>query len=502
MQTTESIVRAIESDSQTIVSEMLWDLIKAHNTGDGQIQKSMYGRYKQAQEAVPVFRKFYAKWEGKVQEKLPNDFFGDVVDVATGYMGNAITIEFDQKGIGDQQIDAQEDFLRRWSREESTTDENSELVKMAKATGKAFRLLFSRDAQAKITNLNPWETMVFYDASLNEPQAAMRFWQVEEHGGGKATGNMSPGRRSNYDDEAKPNMRYRVEWYDDTMITYYRENEDGDFVVDMSQPPPPADTALTGSQPHFFNGIPIVEFLNNEEGIAEAGKVTRLIDAYDDIMSDGASEVEQLRMAYMYVKGMGMKLDAELEANLRQTGIWPLPADGEIGFAGKDLSGAAEFIKYVLQELRENIYAFAKSIDLSKDRGGDVRVIGWQIAILRMEMSSQVTERKFRKSYLRQYRLLTDFWRENQRIDIDPLSLSFVFTRKFPRDIDQEMDTLIKAQQALPLEFAYGLTSFIDDPATLAEQYKEEKPEMADILKGLDQDANEQSVGRSGPTGQ
>ena len=487
MQTTEDILRAMDADNQSVVSDMLWDLIRTHNTGDGQIQKSMYGRYKQSEADVPVFHKFYAKWEGKVTERLPNDFFGDIVDVATGYMGNAITLELDKKMVGEDEMEAQDEFLRQWSRAESTTDENSELVKMAKAAGKSFRLLYQEDAQAQIMNLDPWETLVFYDASLKKPQAAMRFWEVEEpRPTNNGIGLQSPGRRSDLDEKSAPNMKYRVEWYDETTITFYRENDAGDFIIDTSQPAPPAETAGTGTQPHFFNGIPVIEFLNNEEGLAEPQKTTRLIDAYDDIISDSTSEVEQLRMAYMYVKGMGLKLDPELEENLEQTGIWPLPPDGEIGFAGKDLSGAAEFIQYVLAELRENIYAFGKSIDLSKDRGGDIRVIGWQIAILRMEMSSQVTERKFRRSYLRQYQLLTDFWGANGGMDIDPLSLVFVFTRKFPRDVGQEMETLLNAIQVLPLEAAYAQASFIEDPVALAEQFREERPEMADILEGLD----------------
>jgi SPP1 family phage portal protein len=244
--------------------------------------------------------------------------------------------------------------------------------------------------------------------------------------------------------------------------------------------------AGSGQQPHFFSQVPIIEFLNNEEGLSEPFKATELIDAYDEILSDGVSEVEQLRMAYMWARGAGMSLDADFEKQLQQTGIWPLPQDGEIGFAGKDLGGASGFVVEVINELRRNIYSFSKSMDLSEDRGGDMRVIGWQIAMLRMEMSAQVTERKFRKSYNRQYQMLTDFWRANEPIDIDPLSLRYTFTRKFPKDVDMEIETLVKGIEVLPLEKIYSLMSFIENPAELAEQFKEERPEMNDILSNLE----------------
>ena len=181
-----------------------------------------------------------------------------------------------------------------------------------------------------------------------------------------------------------------------------------------------------------------------------------------------------------------MKLDSDFERQLQQTGIWPLPQDGEIGFAGKNLGGAAGFVTSMLDEIRNNIYSFSKSIDLSHDRGGGMRVIGWQIAMLRLEMSAQVTERKFKRSYLRQYQLLSQYWSTFESITIDPLKLKFIFTRRFPKDIDQEIDTLIKAIEVLPLESAYGMMSFIENPSELSERFKEERPEMVGILAALD----------------
>ena len=465
-QTTEDIVRIIQSDNDAVISDMLWELITKHKTVEGGDQQQLYERYKQTAEGVPVLTKKFENYE-KVHERIPNDFYGDVVDLKTGYMGNAIVIEIDQKKVGDAEINVEKEFLQDFGVLESTTDNNSELVKMAAATGKAFRLLYSRDTQAKIMNVDPWEAVVYYDASMLEPEAAMRYYQVEEQEG------------------EQRQMRYRVEWYDRINITYYRELSTGDFVKDVDQPVT-GDYARTGSQPHFFVGVPMIEFLNNREGLAEPKKAVDLIDAYDDILSDAVSEVEQLRMAYMWMRGMGMHVDPELEEQMKQTGILPMPADGDAGFIGKDLGGAAGFVEYALAEIRRNIYSFSKSIDLSKDMGGDMRVIGWQLAMLRMEMSAQVTERKFKKSYLRQYQMLTAFWQLNGEATINPLTLRYVFTRKFPKDIDMEIDTLVKSMGVLPLETAYGLMSFIDNPKELADKFREERPEMADIMSRLD----------------
>ena len=480
-QRTEDILRVIRSDNAKAISDMLWDLINQHKTREGRIALQAHQRYRQDRDGVPVYSKFYADYE-KAHEKIPNDFYGDIVDLKTGYMGNEIVIGIDKKKIGENEMQREIDFLDRFSLEQSTTDQNSELVRTSAKAGKAYRLLYvDAEADARILNTEPWETVIYRDASLQKPQAAMRYFHMAEASFGGDLTYPAPDERKN----APEQKLYRVEWYDDREITYYRQTKSGPFVLDTSKPENGV-TRGTGRQPHFFDGVPIIDFPNNEEGQAEPFKALELIDAYDDIISDSASEVEQFRMAYMWAKGAGLKLNAEFERMVEQTGVFPLPETGEIGFVSKDLGGASEFVQYVLGEIRRNIYSFSKSVDLSQDRGGNMRVIGWQLAMLRMEMSAQVTERKFRRSYMQQYRLLTDFWRNRKQINIDPLNLRYTFTRKFPKDVDQEIDTLVKGIEVLPLETIYGLMSFINNPAELAEKFKKERPEMETILGNLE----------------
>jgi SPP1 family phage portal protein len=472
MQVTEDIIRLIESDNQKLVSEMLNDLIKEHEMGEGRIQHDLQKRYEQRSDGVPIFSKSFANYE-KVHERIPNDFFGDIIDLKTGYMGNEIVIEIDERKISKKDHDAQAAFLERFGVMERSTDKNSELVKAAAIMGKSYRLIYlGPEGDAKVMNIKPWETILFTDPSIEQPTYAMRYFSYSEKTFDRAN-------------RVKTQKRYQVEWYDQSSITIYRQNE---FEVFQE----------IDKRPHFFQGVPIIEFKNNEEALAEPYKALELIDAYDNILSDSTSEVEQLRMAYMWLKGAGLKLTEEFQDMVEQTGIFPLPEDGAMGFAGKDLNGAAPFLQGLMAEIRKNIYAFSKSLDLSDDKGGDMRVIGWQIAILRMEMSAQVTERKFKTGYLRQYELLSKFWQTYKAVNIDPYTLRFVFTRKFPKDVDQEIDTLIKSVGVLPREYAYSLVSFIDNAAELAERWEKENPgfNMDEAIANA-----EQEMGRPGPGG-
>jgi SPP1 family phage portal protein len=228
-----------------------------------------------------------------------------------------------------------------------------------------------------------------------------------------------------------------------------------------------------GVQPHLFDGIPIIPMLNNEQMMGDAEKALKLIDAYDAVLSSTGSEIEQLRMAYMFVKGSGMDVGAELVRDLEQTGIFPLSEDGEVGFVNKQINDTV--VKDLLSELRRNIYQFAKSIDMSKDFGGDMRVMGWQVALLNLENNSKITERKFTRALREQYRMLSEYWRAVGYADIDPASLSYTFTRNFPKDNFAEAQTLEIIANHISKRTAFGMMSFIDDPEMELTRLEEER---------------------------
>ena len=103
-----------------------------------------------------------------------------------------------------------------------------------------------------------------------------------------------------------------------------------------------------------------------------------------------------------------------------------------------------------------------------------MRVIGWQVALLNLENSSKITERKFTKAMRRQYQLITDYWREYAGADIDPMALEFTFTRNFPRDIRAEAETLQLLLNTVSKQTAYAQMSFIDDPEREIARVEEE----------------------------
>lgn len=452
---TEDIVSKLQIDDGHIRSKMLHDLVQTHRNGRGAVVAALEQRYRQ--KGLPILTRV-TRNPNKIDERVPSDFFADITDTKQGYMGNEVIISLPD---GD---DAQIAVLHDFQRLNYSVDQNSEMVKAASRDGEAYRLLYIPEGrnEIRVRQLPASETVIFTDESLGLTMYGMRYWYVDD---------------KTYEGVfERSTKRTVVEWYDRDKITYFIDNGRGEYSLDKTK-------GKDGEQLHLFDGVPIFRFLNNEEGMGEAEKAINLIDAYDTILSATISEVEQFRLAYLALKDAGGVVDNEFMQRLEQTGVFPLGPNGDAKFVTKD--AAIDGVKVLLDEIRKNIYQFSRSIDLSKDFGGDLRVIGWQVALLNLENSCKVTQRKFEKALREQYTMVTDKWREWGVGDIDPLDIEFDFTRNFPKDLASEAKILLDLQGTVSKQTALSQMSFIDDPEAELERMKEDEEMFGTSLMGV-----------------
>lgn len=87
-------------------------------------------------------------------------------------------------------------------------------------------------------------------------------------------------------------------------------------------------------------------------------------------MSDASNEIEQYRLAYLILKGMGA--DEETLDQLKKSGVLELLDEkDDVSYLTKDINDA--IIENHLDRLEENILRFAKSVNFSDESfGGNV----------------------------------------------------------------------------------------------------------------------------------
>lgn len=405
-----------------------------------------YERYKASEKGVPIFTREF-KGDGnkeKVNNKLNNDFFSEIIDTKIGYMfGLPISYSLDHED--DEVLKRIQDFLKA----NHTEDADAETGKFASICGYGARLLYhNKEGIEKVMNIKPYEAIFLTNSSIAEPNYAIRCYPVKVIDG----------------DAFKDG--YKVEFYNDTYIIEYT-GEDLDKLQE------------TNRIPNLYKGVPLIGFPNNEELQGDVDKALSLIEGYDRAFSDVNSEIEQFRLAYMIFKGVD--IDDDTIENLKQTGALDVGENGEASFLTKDLND--NILEHHLDRLEKNICRFTKHVNLSDESfGGNLTGVAIRYKLLSLETKSGTLEMKFTKSLRQQFKLLFDSWNlRSNKAELDYLCMTFQFTRNLPANLSDEADVQSKLQGLISEETRLSMLSVIPDPKAELQKMKEEEVDSVDL---------------------
>ncbi|WP_242291376.1 phage portal protein [Bacillus cereus group sp. BfR-BA-01356] len=405
-----------------------------------------YERYKASEKGVPIFTREF-KGDGnkdKVNNKLNNDFFSEIIDTKIGYMfGLPISYSLDHED--DEVLKRIQDFLKA----NHTEDADAETGKFASICGYGARLLYhDKDGEEKVMNIKPYEAIFLTNSSIAEPKYAIRCYPIKVIDG----------------DDFKDG--YKVEFYNDTQIIEYT-GEDLDKLKETNR--------IT----NLYKGVPLIGFPNNEELQGDVDKAISLIEGYDRAISDVNSEIEQFRLAYMIFKGVD--IDDDTIEKLKQTGALDVGENGEANFLTKDLND--NILEHHLDRLEKNICRFTKHVNLSDESfGGNLTGVAIRYKLLALETKSGTLEVKFTKSLRQQFKLLFDAWNlRSNKEELDYLCMTFQFTRNIPVNLADEAEVQAKLQGLISEETRLSLFSAIHDPKAELQKMKEEEADSIDL---------------------
>lgn len=416
-------------DDNGINGDLVLKIIEAH-AKDHERMKKLYQRYKADLDGPTIFSREPVEYENfetggnvrrlddKVNNRLNNAFDADIVDTKIGYMfGHPISYNLDQENTTlKSEI---ETFILR----NNTEDADSEFAKMAAICGQAARLAYEDlEGNERIKNIDPWE-VAFIGDDIHEPDYALRYYSIED---------------TTY-----------AEFYDDLYVTYYKQENSSPFAeVDV--------------QPHMFDFNPLFGLANNAELKGDAEKVLALIDAYDRTLSDASNEIEQYRLAYLVLKGMGA--DEETLRDIKKSGIMELfEKDDSVSYLTKDINDG--MIENHLDRLEDNILRFAKSVNFTDESfGGQVSGVAMKYKVMALENKSITMERKYVSSLRYQFKVLFSAWAKRKGYSKDDyLKVFFAFKRNLPLNLLDEAQSTVQLKGQVSERTRLGLLPFVDD---------------------------------------
>lgn len=220
-------------------------------------------------------------------------------------------------------------------------------------------------------------------------------------------------------------------------------------------------------EPHFFGGVPVVEYWNNQDERGDFAPVMSLIDAYNLLMSDRVNDKEQLVEAVLMISGASLG-DTDPEVNqtirrLRDQRVLEMPASG----------ASAAYLTKQMAEDQAQVLADAIARDIHKiamvpaltdaDFAGQASGVAMRYKLLGLEQLIKNKERWFREGLRSRLRLFAQVLALRGEAPIDPEAVAMTFSRGLPvNDLEQaQMVSLLKGM--LPDEALLSQISFAED---------------------------------------
>ena len=447
-----------------ITKELLQKIICKHRA-NSLYNYNLYLRYMAVTEGVPIFdREPRFEEENPINNKVNNDFVGEIVDFKVGYFaGKPIGYGYSKT---DESIEStgSEDAVKKATKAitDFTTRNNMfgvdmETTKLASIYGYAGRLFYiEKDTgEERVMPVHGYETIILSNTDISEPECAIRYYKECDINGIES-------------------------WVADFYDNRYKYTFKGDL-LSLEQVGEPAE--------HCFDFCPLQGIANNKECMGDAERVLALIDAYDKTVSDNSNEVESFAHAYMVFR---QAIDDKEMEKAQRTGSFYVPNVGNtdrepVYWLTKNVNDG--YTEHHLDRLEDNIYRFSKTPNMGDETFVTASGVSLKFKLHGLEVKCAQFQSKMMDANKYMWKLLASAWGK-KGIKVDPLQCIESYERNFPLDHlanAQAAQALIAAQ--VPKQLAWDIAvPEIDDIEYALELSKQEKEDAASLFEDVERE--------------
>jgi len=436
-----------DSNDPGLRAAIIKDLIN-DNKSDDIFRQGLWNRYMQETGALKIDGK-EAISTSKANNKLKHDFRGEIVDTQSDY-AFGVPISYN---IDDEQPDMIKDRFRAFIDDNDYSSNDNELAKRIACCGHAGRLYYQQNTKLWSINLFPWEYKIIYDTTTGKPMFGIRYFQVVKTGSNEAV--------------------TQVEFYDERDVEFYTEIS-GEYYLDVAN----IDVPET-KKPHGFLTVPLADFRNNPIKKGDFEKVEVLVDAYDLIASLNMDDIEELRDAYLFIKGI--VLSEEQRRNFKKYHMFDtMDEQADMKYVVKNLN--PEAIKADLERLKNDIYRISQTVNFGDEHfsGGSQSGESRKYKLMSMENRRSSKVASFKQGLETQFEIISTGWYVLHGYQIDPAYIYYDFTPNIP------IDLLYWAEVATKLKGIVSDETILDIlPSTIVPDTAEEKGRIQAEREGL-----------------
>lgn len=440
----------------------------------GKKQKYLKNYYDDDVNTVPIYsRKPLSDLKSKYHTNLHINFANMIIDFKTGYMGRDISVSINPEGYGEEEYGRVARAISDFEFQNNMPAKNTESLTLSSVSGLSHRLLYIKNGQLRVKNIEAHKVVYDWDDDLYAPYKAYYYYSVKNIEGKEEE------RCDVYDSE---NIKHMVKRYINKKSWSWEERQVE--VVDAD-----GQIRLSAVEPHLLGEVPIFPIENNKDWKGDFEGAIKTIDRYDEVLSDLISEIKSIRGNYVVIQGSiytptdqatGEKVPVQRYLKERNLIVMPLDADGKPQGDVKilDINVPDEAVQNTLKGLREHIFEESKSIDIKRiTQTQDARVFTIKTSLMPVENNCSNTENYFKLALYKQYRILSFYLFNSGQSSFDPRDVRFTFNRSFPTDEQAKAQTLSVLMNYMSAEDAYRAAGY-ERPKELAEKYAESLVEV------------------------
>ena len=314
--------------------------------------------------------------------------------------------------------------------------------------GHSFLVMYmNEEGRIAFTAQNPTDWIYVRDNSLEQkPKFAIRYYA--------------------WWDDVENMQMYDIELYTDKEIINYEGS--------------PADLKEVGRRPHYFNGLPVIEFMENESRQGSYENVISLIDTYELMLSDTANTINYFSDCYLVLTGM-QETQVEDIAKMKNDRVLLVPEGCEASFLTKNVS--ENYNENMLKRLQEQIFVVACTPLLSDSSfSSNSSGVAIQFKLFSMEKSVQLKENIFRAGFNRMFNLIKDMINLYERKSYtEDDTIIQTFTRSLPMDLSALADSISKLNGVVSRRTLMSQLEFVSDASLEENQLRTEQEEAMEM---------------------
>ena len=314
--------------------------------------------------------------------------------------------------------------------------------------GHSFLVMYmNEEGRITFTAQNPTDWIYVRDNSLEQkPKFAIRYYA--------------------WWDDVENMQMYDIELYTDKEIINYEGS--------------PVDLKEVSRRPHCFNGLPVIEFMENESRQGAYENVISLIDTYELMLSDTANTINYFSDCYLVLTGM-QETQAEDIARMKNDRVLLVPEGCEASFLTKNVS--ENYNENMLKRLQEQIFVVACTPLLSDSSfSSNSSGVAIQFKLFSMEKSVQLKENIFRTGFNRMFNLIKDMINLYERKSYtEDDRIIQTFTRSLPMDLSALADSISKLNGVVSRRTLMSQLDFVSDASLEENQLRTEQEEAMEM---------------------